>query len=95
MYHSIGHRRLLDRRNQEPSAGCLGAVAPLGTPGGCWSGPGRMVPAGCPVRLDGGLGRRYGDLGPMIEAAIEGYARDVRSRAFPGPEHVYGMKAKA
>ncbi len=36
--------------------------------------------------------RRYGELGPMIEAAIEGYARDVRSRAFPGPEHVYGMK---
>ncbi len=29
--------------------------------------------------------RRYGDLGPMIEAAIEGYATDVRSRAFPGP----------
>src|SRR3981189_936756 len=39
--------------------------------------------------------RRYGDLGPMIEAAIEGYATDVRSRAFPGPEHVYGMKAKS
>ena len=39
--------------------------------------------------------RRYGDLGPAIEAAIEGYARDVRSRAFPGPEHVYGMKTKA
>lgn len=39
--------------------------------------------------------RRYGDLGPMIEAAIEGYAKDVRSRAFPGPEHVYGMKAKS
>jgi 3-methyl-2-oxobutanoate hydroxymethyltransferase len=38
--------------------------------------------------------RRYGDLGPMIEAAIEGYARDVRSRAFPGPEQVYGMKTK-
>src|SRR5512140_1963119 len=38
--------------------------------------------------------RRYGDLGPAIEAAIEGYAKDVRSRAFPGPEHVYGMKAK-
>ena len=31
----------------------------------------------------------------MIEAAIEGYANDVRSRAFPGPEHVYGMKAKS
>ncbi|ABE62500.1 ketopantoate hydroxymethyltransferase [Nitrobacter hamburgensis X14] len=39
--------------------------------------------------------RRYGELGPMIEAAIEGYARDVRSRAFPGPEHVYAMKPKA
>ena len=39
--------------------------------------------------------RRYGDLGPAIEAAIEGYARDVRSRAFPGPEHVYGMKTKS
>src|SRR6266481_3182917 len=30
--------------------------------------------------------RRYGDLGPMIEAAIRDYAADVRSRAFPGPE---------
>jgi len=38
--------------------------------------------------------RRYGNLGPMIEAAIESYATDVRSRAFPGPEHVYGMKTK-
>jgi 3-methyl-2-oxobutanoate hydroxymethyltransferase len=36
--------------------------------------------------------RRYGDLGPAIEAAIQGYASDVRSRAFPGPEHVYEMK---
>ena len=35
--------------------------------------------------------RRYGNLGPAIEAAIEAYATDVRSRAFPGPEHVYGM----
>src|ERR1700748_2331491 len=39
--------------------------------------------------------RRYGDLGPAIEAAIKGYAADVRSRNFPGPEHVYGMKAKS
>jgi 3-methyl-2-oxobutanoate hydroxymethyltransferase len=38
--------------------------------------------------------KRYGNLGPMIEAAIEGYATDVRSRAFPGPEHVYGAKTK-
>ena len=38
--------------------------------------------------------KRYGNLGPAIEAAIEGYASEVRSRAFPGPEHVYGMKPK-
>jgi 3-methyl-2-oxobutanoate hydroxymethyltransferase len=38
--------------------------------------------------------RRYGDLGPSIEAAIKAYAADVRSRAFPGPEHVYPMRAK-
>lgn len=36
--------------------------------------------------------RRYGDLGPAIAAAIERYAADVRSREFPGPEHVYDMK---
>jgi len=36
--------------------------------------------------------RRYGNLGPSIEAAVQDYAKDVRSRAFPGPEHVYGMK---
>jgi 3-methyl-2-oxobutanoate hydroxymethyltransferase len=38
--------------------------------------------------------RRYGDLGPGIEAAIRGYANDVRARAFPGPEHVYPMRRK-
>lgn len=38
--------------------------------------------------------RRYGDLGPAIEAAIKGYAADVRARSFPGPEHVYGMKSR-
>ena len=40
------------------------------------------------------VGHVVGNLAPMIEAAIEGYATDVRSRAFPGPEHVYGMKPK-
>jgi 3-methyl-2-oxobutanoate hydroxymethyltransferase len=29
----------------------------------------------------------------MIEAAIAGYASDVRARKFPGPEHVYDMRA--
>jgi 3-methyl-2-oxobutanoate hydroxymethyltransferase len=38
--------------------------------------------------------KRYGDLGPSIEAAIAAYARDVRTRTFPGPDHVYAMKAK-
>jgi 3-methyl-2-oxobutanoate hydroxymethyltransferase len=38
--------------------------------------------------------RRYGDLGPGIEAAISAYAGDVRSRGFPGPEHVYPMRRK-
>lgn len=39
--------------------------------------------------------RRYGDLGPGIEKAIQDYANDVRTRAFPGPEHVYGGKPKS
>src|SRR6202171_477897 len=39
--------------------------------------------------------KRFGDLGPGIEAAISAYAADVRSRAFPGPEQVYGMRPKA
>jgi len=38
--------------------------------------------------------KRYGDLGPGIEAAIAGYAKEVRTRAFPGPEHTYEMRAK-
>jgi 3-methyl-2-oxobutanoate hydroxymethyltransferase len=38
--------------------------------------------------------RRYGELGPSIAAAVEAYANDVRARGFPGPEHVYPMKAK-
>ncbi len=39
--------------------------------------------------------KRFGNLGPGIEAAIQEYAKEVRSRAFPGPEHVYGIKPKA
>ena len=38
--------------------------------------------------------RRYGNLGPGIEAAISAYASDVRSRAFPAPEHTYPMRRK-
>jgi 3-methyl-2-oxobutanoate hydroxymethyltransferase len=39
--------------------------------------------------------RRYGDLGPAIQAAVAAYATDVRARSFPGPEHVYPMRTKA
>jgi len=31
----------------------------------------------------------YGQLGPMIEAAVETYANDVRTRAFPTEDEVY------
>src|SRR5215467_1172486 len=45
------------------SASGLGAIAPLGTPGGCWSGPGQPVPAVCPVGVNGSRGRRDGVFG--------------------------------
>jgi 3-methyl-2-oxobutanoate hydroxymethyltransferase len=38
--------------------------------------------------------KRYGELAGQIEASIKGYADEVRSRKFPGPEHVYGLKPK-
>lgn len=38
--------------------------------------------------------KRYGDLGPGIDKAMADYAAEVRARTFPGPEHVYPMKAK-
>ena len=36
--------------------------------------------------------RRYAELAPLIAAAAEAYAADVRARRFPGPEHCFGMK---
>jgi len=38
--------------------------------------------------------KRYGELAGQIEASIRSYAEEVRSRKFPGPEHVYGLKPK-
>ena len=38
--------------------------------------------------------KRYTSLGPAIEAAVSAYAAEVRSRRFPGPEHVYAVKKK-
>jgi 3-methyl-2-oxobutanoate hydroxymethyltransferase len=39
--------------------------------------------------------KRYGELAGQIEASIKAYADEVRSRKFPGPEHVYGLKPKS
>ena len=36
--------------------------------------------------------KRYTDLGPSIGKAVADYAREVRSRAFPTPDHVYPLK---
>jgi 3-methyl-2-oxobutanoate hydroxymethyltransferase len=38
--------------------------------------------------------KRYTDLGPSIGKAVEAYATEVRSRSFPGSDHVYPMKRK-
>lgn len=34
--------------------------------------------------------KRYAELGLAAEEAVAAYARDVRARVFPGPEHVFG-----
>jgi 3-methyl-2-oxobutanoate hydroxymethyltransferase len=39
--------------------------------------------------------KRFTDLGPSINAAVEAYAAEVRARTFPSPDHVYSMKKKA
>ena len=36
--------------------------------------------------------KRYADLRAAIGEAAAAYARDVKARAFPGPDHVYGAK---
>jgi 3-methyl-2-oxobutanoate hydroxymethyltransferase len=36
--------------------------------------------------------KRFGNLGPGIEAAVKAYAEEVRSRAFPADEQTYPMK---
>ncbi len=38
--------------------------------------------------------KRFGDLGPSIDKAVASYAAEVRARAFPAPEHTYGMVKK-
>ncbi len=38
--------------------------------------------------------KRFTDLGPSIDAAVEAYATEVRARTFPDSAHVYAMKKK-
>ncbi len=39
--------------------------------------------------------RRYADLGDSLGEAAAAYARDVRARRFPGPEHCFGVPKRA
>tara|TARA_R110002072_G_scaffold28369_1_gene91227 strand:+ start:2533 stop:3360 length:828 start_codon:yes stop_codon:yes gene_type:complete len=36
--------------------------------------------------------KRYADLQALVDTAVEGYAKDVRARAFPGDAQTYAMK---
>ena len=36
--------------------------------------------------------KRFSDIGPSIDAAVEAYAKEVRARTFPDQDHVYSMK---
>lgn len=36
--------------------------------------------------------KRYAEIGPLIAEAAKAYTDDVRTRRFPGPEHVFGAK---
>ncbi|KEP69489.1 3-methyl-2-oxobutanoate hydroxymethyltransferase [Thioclava dalianensis] len=38
--------------------------------------------------------KRFGELGVDAEAAVADYAREVRARSFPGPEHVFADEVK-
>ncbi|HCR66822.1 MAG TPA: 3-methyl-2-oxobutanoate hydroxymethyltransferase, partial [Oceanicaulis sp.] len=38
--------------------------------------------------------KKYGNLREVSEAAFKAYASEVRSRAFPGPDHVYSAKKR-
>jgi 3-methyl-2-oxobutanoate hydroxymethyltransferase len=39
--------------------------------------------------------KRYAELGKTIDEAVAAYAADVRSRNFPGPEHIFGTLKKS
>ncbi|TXH37712.1 MAG: 3-methyl-2-oxobutanoate hydroxymethyltransferase [Rhodospirillaceae bacterium] len=39
--------------------------------------------------------KRYAELGKTVSEAVQAYAADVRSRRFPGPEHIFGSIKKS
>lgn len=39
--------------------------------------------------------KKFAELGESIEIAVKGYAREVKDRSFPGPDHVYAMRDEA
>lgn len=39
--------------------------------------------------------KRYGDMGSLIAEVGEAYAREVKARTFPGPEHCFGYEGGA
>lgn len=39
--------------------------------------------------------KRYAELGTQIGEAAAAYAREVKARSFPGPEHCFGIKPKS
>ncbi|MDY0881648.1 3-methyl-2-oxobutanoate hydroxymethyltransferase [Dongia soli] len=39
--------------------------------------------------------KRYAELGETVSEAAQAYAADVRSRRFPGPEHIFGSIKKS
>jgi 3-methyl-2-oxobutanoate hydroxymethyltransferase len=39
--------------------------------------------------------KRFGELGPGIEQAVQSYAQEVRARTFPAQDHVYPMRKPA
>ncbi len=39
--------------------------------------------------------KRYADVAGEVSAAAASFARDVRARTFPGPEHCYGVRKSA
>ncbi|BAT59055.1 3-methyl-2-oxobutanoate hydroxymethyltransferase [Variibacter gotjawalensis] len=39
--------------------------------------------------------KKFAEIGPSIDAAVEAYAKEVRARSFPATEHTYAMRKKS